>query len=113
MADKLLFLGTFLTLGYLNIIPLWLIALSIYRDLTIVLGIGVLKYYKISVEIKPLLISKINTVIQSVVVVVFLVIQAFTLQSPSILICAYVLVYMNTLTLLISGVGYIRQGLQR
>ena len=113
LADKLLFLGTFLTLGYLNIIPIWLIILSIYRDLTIVLGIGVLKYYKVSFEIKPLLISKINTFVQSIVVVAFLVMQAFNLQSPIILIGAYVLVYINTLTLLISGVGYIRQGLQR
>jgi cardiolipin synthase len=113
IADKLLFLGTFLTLGYLNIIPVWLIVLSIYRDLTIVLGIGILKYYKVSFEISPLLISKINTFVQSVVVIAFLVIQAFTLQCPLILMVAYALVYLNTLTLLISGVGYIRQGLQR
>jgi cardiolipin synthase (CMP-forming) len=113
LADKLLFLGTFLTLGYLNIIPLWLIILSIYRDLTIVLGVGLLKYYKVDIEIKPLLISKINTVVQSIVVVAFLVIKAFAIQHTILLIVAYSLVYTNVLTLLLSGVGYIRQGLQR
>lgn len=113
LADKLLFLGTFLTLGYLNIIPLWLIILSIYRDLTIVMGVGLLKYYKVDIEINPLPISKINTVVQSVVVVAFLVIKAFAIQHTIVLIVAYVLVYANILTLLLSGVAYIRQGLQR
>lgn len=113
LADKLLFLGTFLTLGYLNIIPLWLIVLSIYRDLTIVLGVGLLKYYKIDIEIKPLLISKINTVVQSIVVVAFLVIKAFAIEHIIVLVTAYAIVYANVLTLLLSGVGYIRQGLQR
>lgn len=113
LADKLLFLGTFLTLGYLNIIPVWLIILSIYRDLTIVLGVGLLKYYNVDIEIKPLLISKINTVIQSIVVVAFLVIKAFAIQYTGVLIAAYFLVYANVLTLLLSGVAYIRQGLQR
>lgn len=113
LADKLLFLGTFLTLGYLNIIPLWLIILSVYRDLTIVMGVGLLKYYKVDIEINPLPISKINTVVQSVVVVAFLVIKAFAIQHTIVLIVAYVLVYANILTLLLSGVAYIRQGLQR
>lgn len=113
IADKLLFLVTFLILGYLNIIPFWLILLSIYRDVIIVSGVGILKFYKVPVEIKPLFVSKLNTFIQSIVVVIFLFIDAFHLAYPVLLISAYVLVYINALTLLLSGVGYIRQGLQR
>jgi cardiolipin synthase len=113
LADKLLFLCTFLVLGYLKIIPLWLIVLSIYRDIVIVLGVAVLRYYKVAIEIKPLWISKINTFIQSIVVVMFLVIQAFNFQNTPIFAAAYVCAYINVLTLLLSGVGYIRQGLQR
>lgn len=112
LADKLLFLCTFLTLGYLAIIPVWLIVLSIYRDLVIVAGVGTLKYYKKHVEIKPLLISKINTFIQSIVVVAFLVIRAFNVQNIIILIAAHIFVYLNVITLLTSGIAYIRQGLQ-
>jgi len=112
LADKLLFLCTFLTLGYLAIIPFWLIILSIYRDLVIVVGVGMLKYYKKHVEIKPVLISKINTFIQSIVVVAFLVIRAFNVQNVIILIIAHVFVYFNVITLLASGIAYIRQGLQ-
>jgi cardiolipin synthase len=112
LADKLLFLCTFLTLGYLNIIPFWLIVLSIYRDVIIIIGVGIVRYYKKQIEIKPLFISKVNTFIQSVVVVVFLIIKAFTLQNTPLLIIAYVLVYINVITLLFSGIGYIRQGLQ-
>lgn len=113
IADKLLFLVTFLILGYLNIIPFWLILLSIYRDVIIVAGVGILKFYKVPVEIKPLFISKLNTFVQSIVVVTFLVIDAFHLSYLILLISAYFLVYINVLTLLLSGVGYIRQGLQR
>lgn len=112
LADKLLFLCTFITLGYLRAVPFWLIILSIYRDLVIVVGVGILKYYKKHIEIKPLLISKINTFIQSIVVVTFLVIRAFNIQHVMILIFAHLLVYLNIITLLTSGVAYIRQGLQ-
>lgn len=111
LADKLLFLCTFLTLGYLNIIPFWLIVLSIGRDVIIVFGIIMLKYYNVPFEIKPSLISKVNTFIQSIVVVVFLVIKAFNLTYPFLIGASYVLVYINVITVLISGVGYIRQGL--
>ncbi len=113
LADKLLFLCTFLVLGYLKIIPLWLIVLSIYRDIVIVSGVALLRYYKVAVEIKPLWISKINTFIQSIVVVMFLVIQAFSFQQTIIFATAYVCAYINVVTLLLSGIGYIRQGLQR
>lgn len=113
LADKLLFFCTFLALGYLKSIPFWLIVLSIYRDIVIVLNIAVLRYYKVVVEINPLWISKINTFIQSIVVVVFLVIKAFDLQHTFIYATAYLCAYINVATLLLSGKGYIRQGLQR
>lgn len=112
LADKLLFFVTFLTLGYLKVIPFWLIVLSIYRDIIIVSGVGVLKFYKVPLEIKPLLISKLNTFIQSAVVLVFLIIKAFNLEYILFFIGAYCLVYINVITLLFSGLGYIRQGLQ-
>jgi cardiolipin synthase len=110
LADKLLFFFTFLTLGYLNVIPFWLIVLSIGRDAMIVLGIALLRLYGITIEIKPLLISKMNTFIQSIVVVLFLVMEAFDLKYTPVLIVAYVLVYANVITLFISGIGYILEG---
>ena len=38
LADKLLLVSSFITLGWLNLIPLWLVGVVILRDLVIVGG---------------------------------------------------------------------------
>jgi cardiolipin synthase (CMP-forming) len=111
LADKLLFVCTFLTLGYFNIIPFWLIILSIYRDVIIMLGVGFLSLRKVPVEIKPLFISKANTFVQSIVVVMFLIIKAFSLTHPWLGI-AQAFVIINVITLFFSGMGYVLKGLE-
>lgn len=112
LADKLLFVSTFLVLGYFNIIPFWLIILSIYRDAIIVFGVIVLKLRKAAVEINPLFISKTNTLVQSLVVVMFLVIKAFNLTHPWLGI-AQAFVLLNVITLFLSGMGYVLQGSEK
>lgn len=111
MADKLLFFATFVTLGSLNIIPLWLIVISILRDVIIVSGVFALRYMQCEFEIKPLVISKINTAVQSIVVILFLTIKAFDLQDGILETAAYAFVYTNAATIFLSGVAYLGQGL--
>ena len=64
LADKLLMLSCFATLTYLNHIPIWVFALVFSRDL--VISFGALYYHNCieKLEYRPILISKLNTVMQ-------------------------------------------------
>lgn len=64
LADKSLMVGSYLVLGYLNRIPLWLVMLVIGRDILIILA-GIVTYlFKLPIAFKPTLTSKINTFCQ-------------------------------------------------
>jgi cardiolipin synthase len=66
VADKLLMLSCFATLTFLHHIPLWVFILVFVRDL--VISFGALYYHNCiaHVDFRPILISKLNTVIQLV-----------------------------------------------
>ncbi|MFO1371186.1 MAG: CDP-alcohol phosphatidyltransferase family protein [Candidatus Competibacteraceae bacterium] len=64
LADKLLLIGTILTLGWLGKLPVWLVVLVVLRDVIIVCG--AISYHMLIGQFKaePLLISKLNTLMQ-------------------------------------------------
>lgn len=69
LADKLLLVCSFVTLGYLGAIPMWLVVLVILRDLVIV---GGAVSYHVLIEpltAAPTRVSKLNTFAQLLVVV--------------------------------------------
>ena len=72
LADKLLFFSTFVVLGYLGIIPSWLVSISVGRDILILGGFLLLRYDKVNIKINPTVISKLNTVVQSILILTFL-----------------------------------------
>lgn len=73
IADKLLLVASFATLSYLGLLPWWLFVLVIGRDLLIV--IGALAYHHAfgEFELKPLWSSKINTLLQILLVLLVMV----------------------------------------
>ncbi|MBY0377779.1 MAG: CDP-alcohol phosphatidyltransferase family protein [Gammaproteobacteria bacterium] len=72
LADKLLMVSSYLTLTYLSILPVWLLALVLTRDVVIVTG-GMCYHFLIGqYDFKPSLISKANTFFQIVLVIVVL-----------------------------------------
>ena len=78
IADKILLTCTFLTLFWVEILPLWLLLLICVREIIIVAG--ALGYFlgEISGEsglLQPTLISKFNTVLQITLVLFLLLIQ--------------------------------------
>ncbi|OIP45656.1 MAG: CDP-diacylglycerol--glycerol-3-phosphate 3-phosphatidyltransferase [Deltaproteobacteria bacterium CG_4_10_14_3_um_filter_60_8] len=80
LADKLLINTAFVTLGILGIMPGWLAVLVVSRDIIILAGILVLMLTgDRTMEIRPTLDSKINTVTQLGCVCFFL---AFDLLGP-------------------------------
>lgn len=73
IADKLLLVASFATLSYLGLLPWWLFALVMGRDLLIVAG--ALAYHKTlgEFDLKPLWSSKINTLLQIFLVLLVMV----------------------------------------
>jgi len=64
LADKALLIGVYVTLGYQGQLAAWLVILVVFRDL-LILG-GAILYHTItrSLEMAPLMVSKVNTVAQ-------------------------------------------------
>lgn len=63
-GDKILIAGTFLTLAYLQHIPVWLAFFIFFRDLTIVVGAYAVNFLVKRLEGEPSRIGKLNTLVQ-------------------------------------------------
>lgn len=110
LADKLLLIGAILALGWLNELPGWLVALVILRDLLIV-G-GAVSYHLLieRFEAAPLMISKLNTLVQ-LMLVCAVIVHYGMIPLPEALLTG--LIALTALTTLWSGVAYIWQWSQR
>ena len=72
VADKALLVCVFVTLGFKNVLPLWLIILAVSRDILIVGAVILSWMLEKPVKMKPLWISKLNTAMQIVLIAVAL-----------------------------------------
>jgi len=66
IADKTLLVGVYVALGQEGMIALWLVILVVFRDLLIVGGAILLWLMGRGLIMAPLMVSKINTVVQIV-----------------------------------------------
>jgi cardiolipin synthase len=64
IADKILLMSAYIILAFQEIIPNWLTVIAISRDLLILIGIAVLTFTRVKVDINPTLISKATTAAQ-------------------------------------------------
>lgn len=85
-ADKLLVVVVFAVLALQGHLPLWLLAVVIGRDLVIVSGAFTYRHLFGHLDIAPMLLSKINTGVQVVMVILLLV--ARTEFEPLATMCA-------------------------
>ncbi|MBT3197669.1 MAG: CDP-alcohol phosphatidyltransferase family protein [Gammaproteobacteria bacterium] len=77
LADKLLLVSTCLMLGWIGLIPVWLVIGIVLRDLLIVVG-GTIYHYRVkSYDMSPSIISKINTFLQISYVIGVVMVHAF------------------------------------
>lgn len=104
-ADKLLLLGAFIALSVKFLIPLWLVILVVFRDILILGGVILLWGMKKKFQIKPLMISKVNTFFQITIVVAVLAQEAYSLLTLEILAALFSL---TALTTFLSAGGYIK-----
>ncbi len=104
IADKTLLVGVFVTLGAVGAIPVWLAILVVFRDLSIVGGWLLLLVLAGPRQVRPKMVSKINTTVQLLLVIVVLADRAFAgmlpIEIPEILVACV------AITTLVSGFTY-------
>ncbi len=103
LADKTLLVTSFLCLVWVGLIPFWLLALVVGRDLVIVLG-GLAFHWLIGrYDMEPTWVSKLNTVLQ-ITLVLALVLSNGLYILPDVLLIG--LLYGACLTTVLSGLDY-------
>lgn len=110
-ADKLLMMGVFLMLAYLGVLPIWLAAVVVGRDIVIVLGAIAYQLLIEPVTGQPTVVSKANTACQ-----LLLVLIAMLSQIVSSKVLATFVIWLSGLVLLtslLSGAGYVSKWSRR
>jgi cardiolipin synthase len=97
LADKALIVSIYLALGITGAIPRWLVILVVSRDILIVGGIMLSWLMGKPLKIKPLLVSKLNTVAQIVFACVVLGSLGFQVQADILTVVLMGLVAVLTL----------------
>jgi cardiolipin synthase (CMP-forming) len=77
LADKALIVSVYVTLGIAGAIPRWLVILVVSRDIMIVSAVMLSWLLNKPVTLKPLMVSKLNTVAQILLALVVLAALAF------------------------------------
>ena len=104
IADKVLLVGVYVALGQFGHLAAWVVILVLFRDLVIVGAVLLLHANPEPVRMKPLLLSKINTVAQLVLVSLVLARLGVALDFGAF---ETVLVYLVGATTIISGGAYV------
>lgn len=104
LADKLLLVFSYLALGWLGEIPMWLVIAVMVRDVIIV--VGAIAYHELigKYDMTPTWMSKTNTFFQILLILV-VVFSLGAYALPELLI--EVLIYIVAITTLISGSNYV------
>ncbi|MFC3027451.1 MULTISPECIES: CDP-alcohol phosphatidyltransferase family protein [Roseomonadaceae] len=110
VADKALLVSVYVTLAVLGVLPDWLAILVVFRDLLIVGGVLALYMLGQPPLIKPLWISKLNTVLQIGLAALALLLAGYGLGARALLDAAILLVAGTTLA---SGAAYVVQAARR
>ena len=84
LADKALIVSIYLALGVNGFIPRWLVIMVVSRDILIVGGIMLSWVMGSPLKIKPLLVSKLNTVAQILFACVVLGSLGFDIQADTL-----------------------------
>jgi cardiolipin synthase len=104
LADKALLMAIYVTLGYLEHMPVWLVILIVFRDLLIIGGAILFHTLTHSLKMEPLLVSKTNTAAQIILAGAVLAELGLELSLPGLV---HVLIYVVAATTLVSGAAYV------
>ncbi len=104
LADKLLLVALFLTATWINILPWWLTAIAVGRDVMIGFGAVIYRFWFGPLHGRPTLMSKINTGMQLLVALAAILGAASGMPTPEIVTA---LAIVTLITTIISGAGYL------
>ncbi len=102
-ADKLLMLASFVSLTIVGAVPLWLTALVIGRDIAIVIGVLLARILDMPLQVAPLLVGKISTVVQVLYIALVLLVLTLDAEWPNVELAGEGAV---ALLAVLSGLGY-------
>jgi len=104
LADKILLVSVFITLAALGIVPAWLAATAVLRDVTITAGAITYNALYGDPGGQPTIISKINTGGQILYLLLAVAAEAGEWALDSVLITLGALVFVTTV---VSGIDYV------
>lgn len=106
LADKFMLVGSFAALAFLAELPLWLACIIIIRDVGLVVGAITLHLMGRGIEIVPLPVSKVTTLLQISLVAYTLFSMAFGSPNHDL---QRTLIWLTGAFTLISAMAYGRQ----
>lgn len=105
IADKVLLVSVYVTLGYRGQVEAWLVILVVSRDVLIIGGAILYQTVTQSLNMKPLFISKINTAAQIALAV--LVLAQLGLGLPDVYRIVETVTYIVAASTVLSGAAYV------
>jgi len=104
LADKLLLVTVFVEAAWLGLVPWWLTAAAVARDVMIGLGALVFRLWFGPLHGRPSILSKINTALQLLYLTVVMIDAALNFPPREILDA---LAIVTCLTTVVSGLNYV------
>ena len=104
LADKAMLVSIFIALGLIEAVPRWLVILVVSRDIMIVGAVILAWLVHRPIPLKPLLVSKLNTVAQIALVCVILAALGFDWSLEGII---YILIGVVAVLTFLSVVFYV------
>ena len=109
LADKLLLVSIFIALGVKGLLPSWLVMAGVSRDLVIVMGVMLSWLMGHPLAMRPLLISKLNTLAQIILVAIVLANAALKLSLGQVVeALVWITAALTVLSLLAYVLGWLR-----
>ncbi|HEX9701691.1 MAG TPA: CDP-alcohol phosphatidyltransferase family protein [Rhodospirillales bacterium] len=110
IADKVLLVSVYVSLGYRGFMEDWLVIMVVFRDALIVGGALLFQTITQSLSMQPLMISKVNTFVQLVFAAIVLGSRGYGIDDLGLLA---VLTYIVAATTILSGGVYVITWSQR
>ena len=104
VADKALLVSVYVSLAAIGVLPDWLAILVVFRDVVIVGGLALLWMLGSRPPIRPLWVSKLNTLLQILLAALALMAAGYGLAMQTIL---GLLIWAVAATTVISGIAYV------
>jgi cardiolipin synthase len=112
IADKALMISCFVTLAVKKFIPGWLSVIVISRDCIILLGVSVLTMLSVPFKVKPVLLSKLTTLIQIVTILAVLMGRCWSMNLQRGSIGLNALFLLTAVLTVVSGFYYMAMGIK-